>query len=43
VVSGEKSPILSVYAIEANTGVLTLKQHVPAGSGANWVQFVETK
>lgn len=43
VASGEKSPNLSVYAIDGNSRTLTVKQQVPVGAGANWVQFVETK
>lgn len=43
VASGEKSPNLSVYAIDGKTGALTVKQQVPVGAGANWVQFVQTK
>jgi 6-phosphogluconolactonase len=43
VASGEKSPNLSVYAIDTSTGALTVKQQVGVGSGANWVQFVETR
>jgi 6-phosphogluconolactonase len=40
VVSGETSSNLAVYVIDTATGALTLRQKVPVGTGANWVQFV---
>ncbi|NVO15316.1 MAG: lactonase family protein [Rhodoplanes sp.] len=43
VASGEMSSCLSVYAIDSVTGALTRTQRVPAGAGANWVEFVETR
>ena len=40
VASGEMSTELAVYAIDGATGSLRLRQKVPTGRGANWVQFV---
>ena len=40
VVSGEKSDTLSVYEIDATTGVLKLPQKYPTGKGSNWVEIV---
>jgi len=39
VASGEKSPTISVYAIEASGALRLLKQY-PVGKGANWVEIV---
>jgi 6-phosphogluconolactonase len=40
VAAGEKSPTLSVYAIEAASGALRLLKQYPVGKGANWVEIV---
>jgi len=40
VVSGEKSDMLAVYAIEAETGALKAVGRYPTGKGANWVEIV---
>jgi 6-phosphogluconolactonase len=42
VASGEKSETVSLYAIDAASGDLALRQQVPGGKGANWVQIVRT-
>jgi 6-phosphogluconolactonase len=39
VAAGEKSPTISVYAIEPAGGLRLLKQY-PVGKGANWVEIV---
>ena len=40
VVSGEKSDMLAVYSIEAESGALKPIGRYPAGKGANWVEIV---
>ena len=40
IASGEKSPTISVYAIDAATGALRLLKQYPVGKGANWVEIV---
>jgi 6-phosphogluconolactonase (cycloisomerase 2 family) len=40
--AGEKSPTISVYAIEQPSVALRLLQEYPAGKGANWVEIVST-
>lgn len=40
VASGEKSPHVSVYAIDAESGALTLRSRADGGRGANWVEIV---
>ena len=40
IVSGEKSPELGVYAIDAATGALALLARYPCGQGANWVEII---
>jgi 6-phosphogluconolactonase len=40
VACGEKSPLLSVYAIDADNGTLTLVSRCPGGQGANWIEIV---
>lgn len=42
IASGQLSDKLSLYAIDRSTGALTLRERVPAGKGANWVQIVQT-
>ena len=42
VASGEKSPTISVYAIDATSGALRLLKQYPVGKGANWVEIVST-
>jgi 6-phosphogluconolactonase len=40
IAAGEKSPTLSVYAIDQATGALRLLKQYPSGQGANWVEIV---
>ncbi|MBO0734169.1 MAG: beta-propeller fold lactonase family protein, partial [Methylocapsa sp.] len=40
VASGEKSDMLAVYAIEAESGALKAIGRYPGGNGANWVEIV---
>jgi 6-phosphogluconolactonase len=40
VVSGEKSDMLSSYAIDPENGALKLVGRYPTGKGANWVEIV---
>ena len=40
VASGEKSDTISVYEIDAASGVLKLLQKYPTGKGSNWVEIV---
>ena len=40
VATGEKSPTLSVYAIDQANGSLRLLEKYPVGKGANWVEIV---
>ncbi len=40
VACGEKSETISVYAIDAASGALSLLQKYPGGKGANWVEIV---
>ena len=40
VVSGEKSDMVSSYAIDPENGSLRLIGRYPTGKGANWVEFV---
>jgi 6-phosphogluconolactonase len=40
VVSGEKSDMLGVYSIEAESGALKPIGRYPTGKGANWVEIV---
>ena len=40
VAAGEKSPTLSVYAIDQTSGALRLLRQYPSGKGANWVEIV---
>jgi 6-phosphogluconolactonase len=40
IASGEKSPTISVYAIDGATGALRLLKQHPVGKGANWVEIV---
>jgi 6-phosphogluconolactonase len=40
VAAGEKSPTISVYAIDQASGALQLLQKYSAGKGANWVEIV---
>ena len=42
IASGQLSDKLSLYAIDRSAGTLTLRERVPAGKGANWVQIVQT-
>lgn len=41
VVVGEKSPVVSTYAIAPETGRLKRVGSAPAGNGANWVEIVQ--
>jgi 6-phosphogluconolactonase len=41
IASGEKSTQLSLYTLDSHTGDLHLKEQVPVGRGANWVQIVQ--
>jgi len=38
--SGEKSPTISVYAIDPASGALRMLKQYPVGKGANWVEIV---
>jgi len=40
VASGEKSPTISVYAIDPASGALRMLKQYPVGKGANWVEIV---
>jgi 6-phosphogluconolactonase len=40
VVSGEKSDMLAVYSIQADSGGLKLVGRYATGKGANWVEIV---
>jgi len=40
IASGEKSPTISVYAIDGATGGLRMLKQYPVGKGANWVEIV---
>ena len=40
VVAGEKSDLLAVYSIEAESGALKPIGRYPTGKGANWVEIV---
>jgi 6-phosphogluconolactonase len=40
IAAGEKSPTISVYAIDQANGMLRLLQKYPSGKGANWVEIV---
>ena len=40
IVSGEKSDMLGVYAINAESGALNAIGRYPSGKGANWVEIV---
>jgi 6-phosphogluconolactonase len=40
VVSGEKSDMLSVYSVQAESGTLKTIGRYPTGKGANWVEIV---
>lgn len=42
IASGEKSPTISFYSLNPDSGALTLRDRLPVGRGANWVQFVTT-
>jgi 6-phosphogluconolactonase len=41
IASGEKSTQLSLYTLDSSTGDLHLKERVPVGKGANWIQIVQ--
>ncbi len=41
VVSGEKSPTVSLYSIDQNSGLLKYINKYPVGKGANWVTIVD--
>jgi 6-phosphogluconolactonase len=40
VAAGEKSPTISVYAIDPTSGALSRLKQYPVGKGANWVEIV---
>lgn len=41
IASGEKSATVLLFAIDPATGDLSLRQQVPCGKGASWVQIVQ--
>ena len=40
IAAGEKSPTISVYAIDGASGALRLLKQYPTGKGSNWIEIV---